>query len=348
MKIAHILLTSRFAGTERYVIDLANEQAKTHDVTVVLHRRATEIRPDALAHRFGPAVNKVIVGGKWWWTVWQVRRALRALAPDVAHAHLSLACRSLSGLTMPGLRVATLHIRYKPSQHAAMDGLIAIAPWQLNALPEAMRLRTRQIDNWAHVEPVGETERAAKRRAWGIADDDYLIGALGRIEPSKGMDALVRAFGRLSVSRTRLAVVGSGSQLQSLRRVAPASVILPGFSERPQECFAAFDAFVSAARSEPFGFVLMEAMASGLPVLATSTDGARHLQALIGQPLVPCDDEDALVCGLQALAAARPARQHYDLSGYQLSAKAAEVEAWYSQALACKRTAQARSNSQTR
>jgi glycosyltransferase involved in cell wall biosynthesis len=338
MKIVHLLLTSRFAGSERYAIDLANAQCDKHEVTMILHKRATEQRPDALAHRLSPAVSQVIVGGRSLWTIWQARRALRALAPDVAHGHLSLGCRSLRGLKIDGVRMATLHIHYKPQQHADLDGLIAIAPWQLAAVPEALRSRTRQIDNWTRSQPAQAQARQTLRQQLGIDDDQFLIGALGRLERSKGMDLLIGAFSRLQLPRTRLAIVGAGHDWDRLHRMAPLDVIMPGFVEQPQDWFAAFDAFVSAARSEPFGFVLLEAMASGLPIVATASEGARHLSSMIGRPLVACDDEAALADALRNLVMQRPPRQHYDLSAYDLRAKADDIEAWYRECMQLKGT----------
>lgn len=343
MKIVHIILTPRFAGSERYAIELANAQSAHHEVSVILHRRAAEARPDALAHRLLPAVRQIHVGGWWWWTRWQVRRALQALAPDVAHAHLSLACRSLRGFAMPGLRVATLHIRYKPQQHADLDALIAIAPWQVPEVPPAQQPHTRQIDNWTDPPPFDAATRARMRRELGLGEDDFLIGALGRTEASKGLDVLLRAYERVRRPGLRLAVVGAGRQWASLRRQAAADVLMPGFVERPHEWFAAFDAFVSAAHSEPFGLVLLEAMASGLPVLATASEGARHLAPLIGRPLVPCGDETALAAALRALADERPLRRPVDLHAHGRAAKVAEIEAFYAES-----RARLRSNSQTR
>lgn len=338
MKIAHILLTTRFAGSERYMIELANAQSQSHDVTVILHRHAAQARPDALSHRLAPQVRQVYVSGWWWWARAQVRRILCELAPDVAHAHLSGGCRSLKGLKLAGLRVATLHIRYKPQQHADLDGLIAIAPWQLAAIPPELQDRTCQIDNWTQLRAFDPQARQRIRSQWGVSPDEILIGAMGRMEPSKGMDVLIRAFSAVARPGLRLALVGAGSSWTSLRRMATGDVIMPGFVERPHDALAAFDLFVSAARSEPFGLVMLEAMASGLPVLATASEGAQHLAPLIGRPLVPCDDVDALQSALVQCVQTQPPRQVYDLQPYRLESQVAAIEAWYRQALARART----------
>lgn len=330
MKIVHLLLTHSFAGTERHAIELANAQAARHNVTMILHRRAAEDRPNALAHRLDPRVKQVLVGGWRFFAVRAARQALRALAPDVAHAHLSAGCRVLHGLKGFCLRVATLHIEYKKQQHRDIDALIAIAPWQLAAVPPDQRVHTTQIDNWVQALPAEAGARARLRREHGLVEADYVIGALGRTEASKGLDELVDAFVAADLgAQVRLVIVGQGRHWQALRRRAPPSVVMPGFSARPQDWFACFDAFVSAARSEPFGLVFLEAMAAGLPVLATATQGGQYFQHLIDRPLVPLNDIGALTTALRRLAEQRTPRCGYDLSAFTLTEKVTEVDRFY-------------------
>lgn len=337
MKIVHLLLTPRFAGSERYAVELANAQAAAgHEVTMILHRRGAEARPDAIAHRLDPRVRQVHVGGWRPFAIMAARRAVEAAAPDVAHAHLSLACRALHGLRTPALRVATLHINYKPAQHRALDALVAIAPWQLDAVPAAQRAHTEQIDNWTAAGPFDAEARRRLRAELGIADDEFLIGALGRSEASKGLDLLIDAFVAAKPARARLAIVGGGRDWAALRRRAPAEVIMPGFVDRPQDWFSAFDLFVSAARSEPFGLVFLEAMAGGLPVLATASQGGTFFGALIGRPLLPIDDVAAMAAALRDLAAQRPARRAYDLERFSIAGATARIEAFYRREIAAR------------
>lgn len=327
MRIAHLLLTRRFAGTERHVVELAAAQAQAgHEVSVILRHAAAESRPDAIAHRVDAAVKVHLVSDLF--SSWHARRLVRRLRPDVAHAHLSGGCRALDRVGH-GLRVATLHIRYKPRQHAHLDGLIAIAPWQLDAIPPPLRKQTVQIDNWTHDCRADPEARVRLRRAHGIADNAFLIGTLGRVERSKGHGILLESFARAQLPNSRLAIVGHGDDWQRLRDRAPASVVMPGFTDAPQNWLAAFDLFVSGARSEPFGLVLLEAMQAGLPIVATRSEGAQHLAPLIGTPLVPVDDVDAMAA---ALAAAHDTGRHrvtYPLEPFRVEAALPRIEAFY-------------------
>jgi len=332
MKIVHLLLTRRFAGTERHVLELADAQAAAgHDVTLILRRAATQKRPDAIAHRVASAVRVEVISDLL--PVWGARRLVRALRPDVAHAHLSGGCRALHGLEGVCARVATLHIRYKPRQHASLDGLIAIAPWQMAALPHALRERSAQIDNWTAPSSPSAGARENLRKAYGVDEATFLVGTLGRVEKSKGHDILLEAFTRAGLPHARLAIVGQGSEWKRLRARA-GGVIMPGFSNAPSDWLSAFDLFVSAARDEPFGLVLLEAMQARRPIVATATEGACHLAALIGRPLVGIDDPDAFAAALRAEFAERRAPVDYPLADFRVEAKLPQIEAFYDARLA--------------
>jgi glycosyltransferase involved in cell wall biosynthesis len=103
--------------------------------------------------------------------------------------------------------------------------------------------------------------------------DDYFV-TVGRLEPYKRMDVVVRAFGELSA---RLIVVGEGTQLAALRRMARPNVEFAGYCERDRvaELVAGARAFVFASR-EDFGIAPLEAQACGTPVIAFGHGGTRE------------------------------------------------------------------------
>lgn len=336
MRIAHLLLTSRFAGSERHALELAAAQAEAgHEVRVVIRRKAAQDRPDAIAHRVDPKVGVEVVDD--WLARWpakrQAARFVRSWKPDVAHAHLGSACKALRGLDGACLRVSTLHIEYKPQHHAHLDGLIAIAPWQLDAIPTALRANSVQIDNWTVPVAPSPGARERLRAEHGIAADAFVFGALGRVEHSKGLDVLVEAFGRAGIPGARLVIVGQGKAFASVRDAAPTGVVMPGFTDRAHDWLASFDVFVSAARSEPFGLVFLEAMSHGLPVVASASQGGSYLAPLFGRPPVPVGDADALAQALRDAHAAGRRRVDYPMQRFDRAARVAEVETFYRRGL---------------
>lgn len=327
MRIAHLILTRHFAGSERHAIELANAQSREHDVALVLRRGAAGSHEDAYADLVDPRVQLVLVPD--WLPWWHAARALRRLQPDVAHAHLSAACRALRAVPGLCLRVATLHIRYKPQQHADLDALVAIAPWQLCDIPDPLRQHTTQIDNWILPHTPAPDARARLREQHGIPQDAWVFGAMGRAEASKGFDTLIDAFEQANLPNCWLVVVGHGSSLAKLQRRSGERVITPGFSREPKDWLSAFDAFVSPARSEPFGLVLLEAMQAGLPIIATRTEGALHLAEAMEPVSVPIDDRAALMAALEQMAAVRPGRRTYPVERFDVAGKLRELETFY-------------------
>lgn len=335
MRIVHLLLTRRFAGSERHAVELANAQAEAgHEVFMVLRKLATQDRPDAIGHRLDPRVRIETVSSLFS-PSWQARRIVRRLKPDVAHAHLNRACKALRGLQGQCLRLATLHIEYKAHQHDHLDALIAIAPWQLEAIPEPLRSHTIQIDNWTRAQSAAADARARLRTEHGIAPEAFVFGALGRVEESKGLDVLVAAWKRAALpADARLVIVGQGRAFDAIQAQAGADVVMPGFVTATQDWMAVFDVFVSAAREEPFGLVFLEAMNARLPILASASQGAQHLSAVIDRPLFPLEDVEALAQALRALYEQRPARRDYPMQRFNLEARVADVEAFYRRELA--------------
>lgn len=333
MKIVHSILTHSFAGSERYAVELANLHAQHHEVAMVLHRRGAEDRANAIAQHLDPKVRIHLVSGPKWLASWRARRLIRQLQPDVAHAHLSAACKALKGIGNNILCVASLHLRYKAAQHAHMDALVAVAPWQLAEVPLALRQRSQQIDNWTIEAAPAVDARARLRQQWGASDDDFVVGTLGRVEANKGHEVLIEAFRKAAIADARLVIVGKGKALEQLQQSAADDVVLAGFTSRPQDSYAAFDGFASSARAESFGLVFLEAMNAGLPMVATATEGARYLQEYFVVPPVPIDDLDALAAAIKELVARGKQRIDYPMQRFSAPDRAQEIIGFYRQQL---------------
>ncbi len=184
-----------------------------------------------------------------------------------------------------------------PSEHTA-------ATWR-RAGWAADRLSV--VPNWVDTRRFSPSmDRPALRARLGLPADGKCIAFLGRFCPEKGVGDLLSAFGqvRAEVDAATLVLVGEpaahyhlelNSQLSELDAGCRAQTLCFAATQYPEEYLAASDIVCVPSWEEPFGLVVLEAMACGVPVVATSVGVFPHLLGPQGAKLlVPPRDSTAL------------------------------------------------------
>jgi glycosyltransferase involved in cell wall biosynthesis len=125
--------------------------------------------------------------------------------------------------------------------------------------------------------------RERVREQFGIAPDTYVIGALGRLDPNKRVDLTMEAARPLLGERCKILVIGRGEDQGRLQDAAERlgvadHVIFGGYQSDTTAMLAAFDLYVAASVQETFGLSVLEALASGLPVLYTTCPALDGIQ----------------------------------------------------------------------
>jgi glycosyltransferase involved in cell wall biosynthesis len=139
------------------------------------------------------------------------------------------------------------------------------------------------------------------------APDEIVIGTVAGLRPVKNLPRLVRAFAAMTSRKARLVIVGSGAESERIVAEARARgvadrVHLPGFLPEPAGWIGRFDIFALSSDSEQFPISLVEAMAAGLPAVATAVGDVPHMVSADNRPLiVERDDEAALTAALDSL-----------------------------------------------
>lgn len=112
---------------------------------------------------------------------------------------------------------------------------------------------------------------SALRECWGLKEDDLAVIHVGRVAPEKNMDLVVKSFREIQKQRpeARLILVGDGPMRRPLAEANP-DLILTGTLYEPEiwEHYASADLFLFPSETETFGNVILEAMASGLALVA--------------------------------------------------------------------------------
>lgn len=148
-------------------------------------------------------------------------------------------------------------------------------------------------DSWT---PTTALQRERSRAALRLRPEDLVIGAIARLTPQKGLDLLVTAAESLlpDFPRATLLIWGDGPQrpalMRLIRRLHIARVQLLGATDAPRAAFAAMDIFCAPSRWEAGPYAVLEAMASGLPTVASAVPGhVDYLEQEVSGLLVPPD-----------------------------------------------------------
>lgn len=318
MRICSIITSFTSGGAEMLVCNLAEAFAQAGHQAAILslsdagqvgNAPATEAamrarlrEGGATAFSLGLANRNNIVAGTL-----ALRRALRAIRPDVIHAHTARALFPLA-LAMPGVPVVLTHhnsrLSFPPSAftlfNRIVDSYVAISDQCETLLRSHARKPVRMILNAASPRFHAGQPRVAAGR-------DPIILAVGTISAQKDYPTLLRAARPLVDAlaaqgrAARICIAGAGPELEGLQaQAAGEPVELLGARSDVDMLMRQADLFVNCSLWEGFPIAMIEAAMSGLPIVATAVAGNREmvLPGVNGQ-LVPPSDPAALA---QAMA----------------------------------------------
>jgi glycosyltransferase involved in cell wall biosynthesis len=274
------------------------------------------------------------------WPTTELRRiadVVRSRKIDVVHTHMSRAhafgvlLRMLTGAAT----VATAHNRYIQLHWMFNDyviGTSAAATRFHRRFNLVQRRKSGTIHCFIDANRFSQpdpNDRREIRASFGIADSDVLLGQVGDIIPRKGLLYLVRALPRIlaAAPRAKLLVVGdvkeSADYLGQVRREADElhvarAIHWAGHRRDIPQVLAALDVYVLASLEESFPLSILEAMAAGLPVVATAVGGIPEcvVPGENGQ-LAPPGDPDQLAEALGPLVGSAPLRRRMGNAGQE-------------------------------
>lgn len=322
LRIVHVLAPAPVGGAESVVRLLATGHARRGHIVSIAATvdSATGEHPllDALAGERGVSVHRIAVPGRAYHRERSAVRAVcAAVGADVAHSHGYRSdiigaggARALGVATVTTVHGFTGGDRknrlYEWLQRRAMrrfDAVVAVS----RALASTLRARGVPADRLRLIPnafDAGATvlDRAVARTRLRLPDDAFVVGWVGRLGREKGADVLLDAVARLD-GAVLTAIVGDGAERDAL----VAQAVALGIGDRVRWCgvhpdagalFAAFDAFALSSRTEGIPIVLFEAMAAGVPIVATGVGGVpevvRETDALLVPPEDPATLADAL------------------------------------------------------
>ena len=223
-----------------------------------------------------------------------LRRAIRRIAPDIIHSHDGIVWPRIALMNIPVPRVMHSHLPVGPrktlkqrmawmlvrgttdyligiSQHTSQTWLDAGFPIRrISYLPNGV-----DFDRFSM---PGSSGKTAIRERLGLPIDKRILLWVGRLHQSmKGSDRVEYMAGQLP-DDIALVVVGNGpayaGMLERCARLMDAGkLFMVGSASSPEEYYMAADAYLFTSYHEPFGLVILEAVASGLPILSFPVTG---------------------------------------------------------------------------
>jgi len=188
---------------------------------------------------------------------------------------------------------------------------VGIPPNRIDVLPNGV-----DTDSF---KPPSSAQRESTRAAMQFTDADLVVGTVGHLTPVKDHQLLLRAFAGVAnqTKRWKLLVVGEGPLHEQLLQQAHKLGIhqLVRFTGRREDVprlLGCMDLYVCSSRSEGMSNAVLEAMATGLPIIATNAgDNATLLRNGVDGAIIPTGDTDRLTKTLHVLSRSPETRRRF-------------------------------------
>jgi glycosyltransferase involved in cell wall biosynthesis len=173
--------------------------------------------------------------------------------------------------------------------------------------------RISTVPNLTHQEPPRRADRKAVRAQLGVGDNELIVIAVGRLDPGKGFEHLIRAMAAIPpldrpvhvlICGESLHLPGFDRELEDLARSERVDDVVRFLGQRSDvaDLLAAADVFCLPTEGEAFGLVFIEAMRAGLPVVALRSGGVPEIvvDGVTGWLSYP-GDQEALTANLHRM-----------------------------------------------
>jgi glycosyltransferase involved in cell wall biosynthesis len=297
--LPNLLPNDCIGGAERIAGDLMAAFSERHEVAALSLYGLTGSALEERLRRAGVSLYQLRKrAGFDPSVIFGVDRVLRELRPDVVHTHLYVLRYVLPALLRRPAPLA-VHTVHNQAEHEAdfLGRMVQRLAFRRRVVPVAIsNLIARSLErvygiqckaiipNGIPVERFGgePDDRIRWREEHGFSRDVVLLASAGRLAAQKDPLMLVQAFATVRDPHAHLLVLGEGTLFQRVMELVRSLKLEPrvhllGNRDDVARCLAASDIFVMASRWEGNPLAVMEAMASGLPVVSTAVGGVPDL-----------------------------------------------------------------------
>jgi hypothetical protein len=347
MRILHVMASRANGGAETYSADMMDSLHRSgiDQIAVIPRASIHHARLEAAGVRLGSHVLDARLGLVRWR---RLAALIEAERPDIVHCWMRRAASLVPRLDVPV--IGWFGGYYDPGRFGRCTHFVGVTPGIVehmvaNGVPEE---RAHYVPTF----PSIEDSAAADRAALGTPPGATVLLALSRLHEKKGIDVLLRAL--VDLPDCVAWIAGDGPLEAELKAMAGRLGVADrarflGWRSDRGALLGAADVCVLPSRYEPFGTVMLEAWAAGVPLVAAASRGPKDLIADGDNGLlVAIDDAGALAAAIRrlqrdsALKAHLIARGRADYQqGYTREAVTARMLALYRQIIAGGRSGRA-------
>ncbi|MFN2349320.1 MAG: glycosyltransferase family 4 protein [Thioalkalivibrio sp.] len=281
MRISHVMLSVGFGGAERYFVDLCLALAKRGHHIQAICQQGSDAH-GRLAQSPGIDLAPIRVLGAWDpLALRAIRMALEGFHPQLVHTHLArgawLGGRAAHRLDLPVMTKLHNYVKLKYYRHVDWFNVTTESQRDYLRQQGIEPQRIRVIPNFSSFPPASEAKSCGQ-------EHPVTWVTFGRFVHKKGFDLLLEAFAQLRRDhpRARLILGGDGEEAHRLKQRAQAAdlhgaVEFPGWVTDVSGFLDRADVFILPSRDEPFGIAVLEAMARGVPIVSTRTQGPSEI-----------------------------------------------------------------------
>jgi glycosyltransferase involved in cell wall biosynthesis len=298
LKVVHALRSLDFGGAEKLVIELASRQAQSDEIDVELAciNPGGPLKAEAISR--GLPVSVTGLGSiRYFSGISRMRKYLLAARPDLVHTHNFLAhTHTAPAARMLGIPVihtkhgrAVTSMSWAPALRRYIYALSYAVVVVSKETGEIFARRSGVSDSKIRVVHNGidldrykkiSVDRQSLPGLEKISKDIVLFGAVSRLDPVKDHTTMLRAFAEVAANHINsyFLIVGDGPErgkIEALIRELSIDdrVIMTGFTDQAPLYVSAMDMYLQPSLEEGLSLTLLEAAASGVPVVVTPVGG---------------------------------------------------------------------------
>lgn len=324
MRVLYVVTQQDMGGAQKYVLDLAEHFSGSIAAGPEGNYISTEAASRNIPWHPLPHLRRAIQPLADIRAMRELWRLIRVVKPDILHVNSSKAgvLGSIVG-KLYGLPVVfTAHgFQYLEPMPSAKHKFFRLCEYiakpfrdyviTVSNRDRSAALKDRVIDGprsetiYHGITPPDFLDAVAARTALGLPTDATIVGCIANFYPTKGIDVLLTAYAETfgQSSKVRLAIIGDGPERDELKRQArrlgiTPQVIFVGHRSHAAQYMRAFHVFILPSRKEGFPYALLEALAAGLPIIATDVGGVAELVGEAAE-LVPSEKPHTLATTLK-------------------------------------------------